>query len=234
MKNLLDERPTTTLHGGNAFARSFVEDADLRGRDVLDIGCGFGWFTLIALEGGASSVVGVEPSERDLATARRHLSDPRCSFAVAGADALPFEDESFDTVVLWEVLEHVPPGTEEQAFAEIARVLRPGGSFYLSTPNATPIAKITDPAWWVAGHRHYDADTLRRFVAGAGLEVVRLQRRGGSWQIVHMLNLYVAKWVFRRRPFLETRSLRRLDRDWARGDGFVHLYLHCTKRAQAR
>lgn len=229
MKNLLDERPTTTLHGGNAFARSFVEEADLRGRDVLDIGCGFGWFTLNALEAGASSVVGIEPSERDLATARRHLSDPRCSFAVAPADALPFEDEAFDTVVLWEVLEHVPAGTEQQAFAEIARVLRPGGSFYLSTPNATVVAKITDPAWWLTGHRHYDADTLRRLAAGAGLEVVRLQRRGGRWQILHMLNLYVAKWVFRRRPFFEHWSLGRLDRDWARGDGFVHRYLHGRK-----
>ncbi len=229
MKNLLDERPTTTLHGGNAFARSFVEDADLRGRDVLDIGCGFGWFTLNALEAGATTVVGVEPTEDGLATSRRHLTDPRCSFVVAGGGSLPFESESFDTVVLWEVLEHVLAGTERLVFAEIARVLRPGGSFYLSTPNANVLAKVTDPAWWLTRHRHYDADTLRKLAAGADLEVVRLQRRGGGWQILHMLNLYVAKWIFRRRPFFGTWSLRRLDRDWARDEGFVHLYLQSRK-----
>ncbi len=56
------------------------------------------------------------------------------SFLVAGAGDLPFPDGSFDTVVMWEVLEHIPPGTEPQAFAEIARVLRPGGRLHLSTP----------------------------------------------------------------------------------------------------
>lgn len=199
---------------------------------MLDIGCGFGWFTLNALEAGAATVVGVEPTEDGLETARRHLTDPRCSFVVAGGSSLPFEDEAFDTVVLWEVLEHVPAGTEQLVFAEVARVLRPGGSFYLSTPNATPAARVTDPAWWLTRHRHYDADTLRRLAAGAGLEVVRLQRRGGWWQIAHMLNLYVAKWIFRRRPFFEAWSLRRLDRDWARNEGFVHLYLRSRKRSE--
>lgn len=234
MKNLLDERPATDLHGGVAYSRLFVEEADLRGRDVLDIGCGFGWFTLAALEAGASAVVGVEPTERDLATARRHLSDPRCSLVVAGAEALPFEDGTFDTVVMWEVLEHVPAGAEQQVFVEVARVLRPGGRFYLSTPHATLLARVTDPAWWLAGHRHYDADTIRRFAAGAGLELDRLEKRGGTWQIAHMLNLYVAKWIFRRRPFLEARSLRRLDREWGQGDGFVHLFLRSRKGAVAQ
>lgn len=224
MKNLLDERPATDLRGQAAYTRSFVADEDLRNRDVLDVGCGFGWFTRAALDGGADSVVGVEPTERSLATARRHLSDPRCSLVVAEAGSLPFDDGSFDTVAMWEVLEHVPAGTEPEVLAEVARVLRPGGAFYLSTPNATRVARVTDPAWWIAGHRHYSAAAIVRLITGAGLLVDRVERRGGSWQVVHMLNLYVAKWIFRRRPFFEARSLERLDRDWAR-DGFLHLFL---------
>ena len=67
---------------------------------------------------------------------RRHFDDERVEFRVASATDLPFEDASFDTVVCWEVLEHLPKTSEQRAFDEIHRVLRPGGTLYLSTPHA--------------------------------------------------------------------------------------------------
>lgn len=231
MRNLLDERPDQNLHGHARYVRSFVDKADLDRTDVLDIGCGFGWFVLLALEIGARTVVGVEPSEQDLATARRHLTDERARFEVAGADALPFADGSFDTVAMWEVLEHIPKRTEPVAFREIARVLRPGGRLYLSTPHASVLARVSDPAWWVAGHRHYTLQEIAGLVSGAGLAVEHLDRKGGAWQIIHMHNMYVAKWLFRRRPFLEQRTLRRLDADWDRPGGFAHVFVKCRKNA---
>lgn len=229
MKNLLDERPESNAHGHARYVRSFVERADLSGNDVLDVGCGFGWFELLALEAGVRSIVGVEPNEDDLATARRHLTDERVSFTVAGAQALPFADASFDTVVMWEVLEHLPKQSELIAFRELARVLRSGGRLYLSTPHATLFARVTDPAWWVAGHRHYAKEAVAAYACDAGLEVERLELKGGIWQIAHSHNMYIAKWLFRRRPFLEARSLARLDRDWDRPGGFAHVLLRCRK-----
>jgi SAM-dependent methyltransferase len=231
MRNLLDDRPEANVHGHARFVRSFVDPADLDGKDVLDIGCGFGWFALVGLEAGARSFVGVEPSEDDLATARTYVSDQRVSFESAGADALPFADCSFDTVAMWEVLEHLPKHSEPLAFREIARVLRPGGALYLSTPHANVAARLTDPAWWVAGHRHYPREAVAAYARGAGLVVERLELKGGAWQIAHMHNMYVAKWLFRRRPFLEERSLARLDRDWERPGGFAHVLLLCRKPA---
>jgi SAM-dependent methyltransferase len=231
MRNLLDERPDANVHGHAHYVRSFVDRADLENKDVLDVGCGFGWFVLLALESGARSVVGVEPEEADLRTARRHLTDERATFAAAGADVLPFADNSFDTVAMWEVLEHLPKHSEPAAFRELARVLRPGGRLYLSTPHATAVARLTDPAWWVAGHRHYSRDAVAAFARAAGLEVERLELKGGAWQIVHMHNMYVAKWLFRRRPFLEARSLARLDREWERPGGFAHVLLKSRKQA---
>ncbi len=229
MKNLLDESPHRDEHGGTLYGAGLVGDVNLADKDVLDIGCGFGWFAAHALRSGARSVMGIEPVEADLATARGQIHDERATFVVAGGEALPFEDESYDTVVMWEVLEHVPKGTEARVFAEVTRVLRPGGRFFLSTPYRSPIACATDPAWWLIGHRHYPRRRLLDFATDAGLDVEHLDIRGRGWQILHMNNMYVAKWVFRRRPFFEAASLARLDREWFAGSGYTNAVLTCQK-----
>jgi SAM-dependent methyltransferase len=228
LRNLVDERPTRDLHGRLAWSRSFVDPADCFDRDILDIGCGFGWFELLALDRGARSVTGVEPTAGDLTTVREYFDDERLTFTVASALELPLEDESFDTVVCWEVLEHLPKEGEPRAFGEISRVLRPGGTLYLSTPHAALLPKLTDPAWWLIGHRHYSRERLARFAQEAGLEVERLEAKGRSWEIVQTLDLYVAKWIFRRRPFFEAAIARKVDTEWER-PGFSNLFLRARK-----
>jgi 2-polyprenyl-3-methyl-5-hydroxy-6-metoxy-1,4-benzoquinol methylase len=231
MKNLLNEKPTDELHGRLAFSRDFVDLGSLRGQDILDIGCGYGWFENLSLMHGAASVTGIEPTDADLVTVRKGVRDERASFRVASATALPFDDGSFDAVVMWEVLEHLPKGSEAVAFSEIARVLRPGGRLFLSTPHATLLTQATDPARWLIGHRHYGLDAVRRLTESAGLEVVRLETRGGPWEIAHMNVLYFSKWILRRRPLFERRLISRSDRDWSRPGGFVHVFLEATKPA---
>lgn len=160
--------PRATSTGGRAFARGFVDRGDLEGRRILDIGCRFGWFELIALDRGAKAVTGIEPNGDDLTTAMQNLGHDRVDLQVASAVDLPFSAAAFDTVVCWEVLEHLPRGSEPQAFSEIARVLGPRGVLYLSTPFADLRSQVTDPAWWLTGHRHYTPRRLRELVGGAG------------------------------------------------------------------
>lgn len=229
MKNVLDERPTTDLHGGTAYARDFVAASDYARRDVLDIGCGFGWFELAAAGRGARSVVGVEPEEAALDTARRHVVLDQVTFRAASAVRLPFADESFDTVVLWEVLEHLPKGNEPLAFREIARVLRPGGALYLSTPHGSLRARLTDPAWWLIRHRHYAPERVARLATDAALAVEVLESKAGAWQIAYVINLYVSKWLLRRPPLLRETFERRLEREWSRPSGYVHVFMRCRK-----
>jgi 2-polyprenyl-3-methyl-5-hydroxy-6-metoxy-1,4-benzoquinol methylase len=231
VRNVLDQRPSEIVHGHALFVRSFVPSVDLRDRDVLDVGCGFGWFELVALDAGARTVIGIEPTAADLATARREIDDERVTFLEASVLELPFEDGTVDTAVMWEVLEHVPKGTEPAAFRELARVIRPGGRLFLSTPHSAAAARGLDPAWWVAGHRHYSLADVEALVRDAGFDVETLELRGGWWQQTYMLNLYVAKWIFRRRPFFEQRFLSRLDREWTRdGQGFAHVVARCRRR----
>lgn len=233
MRNLLDERPSGDLYGIQAHATRLVAADDLADRIVLDVGCGFGWFELYALQHGARRVIGLEPDDSQLETARQHVGDGRATFTVASATSMPLPDESVDTLVCWEVLEHLPKGSEPTAFAEFRRVLRPGGALYLSTPYASWRARVFDPAWWLTAHRHYRLDQLERFAVDAGLEPNMIEARGGAWQIFAILNMYVAKWVFRRPPFLGPTIGRRWDDELRKPGGYANCFLKARRPATA-
>ena len=101
--------------------------------DWLDLGCADGYYAVGLAERGASSVVGVEV-DPDLVRRADGLPHPaNVRFTLAGEGRLPFEEASFDGVLLNEVLEHV--ADERAVFSEIVRVLRPGGTLALFSPN---------------------------------------------------------------------------------------------------
>lgn len=78
-------------------------------------------------------VVGVDIDAGAIEHARRHFSKENLDFFVADALALPFKQESFDVVVCSHVYEHVPDPVV--MFADIHRVLKPGGICYFSAGN---------------------------------------------------------------------------------------------------
>jgi SAM-dependent methyltransferase len=93
----------------------------------LDVGCGTGALTQTVLARAApASVTGLEPSDGFIGYARHHTSDPRASFRVGDAQALPFADGAFDAVVAGLVLNFV--ANPDKAVAEMKRILRPGGT----------------------------------------------------------------------------------------------------------
>jgi ubiquinone/menaquinone biosynthesis C-methylase UbiE len=129
------------------WGRSLVEDylepaGDLRGKRVLDIGCGLGGKTVAYGEGGAAETIGVDISEENVrASGRFALSSPRSfrwGFFVGDAARLPAADASFDTVIANDAMEHF--GNPDGALAEIARVTRPGGAIWIFfTPHYSPL-----------------------------------------------------------------------------------------------
>jgi SAM-dependent methyltransferase len=233
MRNLLDETPEADTRGRLDFSNRFVGADRCRDAAILDIGCGFGWFERFALEAGARSIVGIEPSEEDLKAARRGIDDTRASFTSGSVLELPFPAETYDIVVMWEVLEHLPVGSEPEALREIARVLRPDGSLFLSTPNAAVIAELTDPARWLIGHRHYRPEAVAKFASDAGLQPDRVIVRGGYWEIALVTMFYACKWLLRRRPFFEDALRVRVDREWRRDSGLTNVLVEARKPAKA-
>ncbi len=105
--------------------------------DVLDIACGAGFLSGYLAERG-HRVTGIDQSAESLAVAAER--DPRSTYRVADAYALPFADASFDIVCAMDLLEHVDDPA--RVIAEAARVLRPGGRFFFHTFNRTWQAKL--------------------------------------------------------------------------------------------
>ena len=97
------------------------------GTTVLDVATGPGHIAAAAARRGAT-VIGVDVAEGMLARAR--AAHPEVMFLHGDAEALPFDDGSFDAVVAGFLLLHL--GRPEQAAAEFARVLRPGGRVALT------------------------------------------------------------------------------------------------------
>ena len=99
------------------------------GRRVLDLGCRYGALTRAYAEG--NDVVGVDVDREALAEAAKLGIETRRADV---DEPLPFSDESFDVVVAGELLEHVRD--PQRLVMEARRVLRAGGTFVGSVPNA--------------------------------------------------------------------------------------------------
>jgi len=124
--------------------REVLERAGLvPGLHVLDLGCGWAYGTHWARALGCE-VCGVDLAREALAWAREGLPDgARLPLAQANAKALPFRAAAFDAVFSVETMEHVFRPDRAAVYAELARVLRPGGRLALSTPNsASPIEAV--------------------------------------------------------------------------------------------
>jgi SAM-dependent methyltransferase len=115
--------------------------AGARGR-VLEVGGGPGWLWRSNIDRvpGEWRVVATDISHGMVSEASRALDDPRFSFAVADAMALPLEDERFDTLVANHMLYHVPD--VGAALAEFVRVLRPDGVLIAATNGERHFAEL--------------------------------------------------------------------------------------------
>jgi len=113
------------------------------GARVLDDGCGTGYGTALLAERLRGTTVGVDVSEDAIGFARGSFASPDVRFEVADAARLPFEDAVFELVVSVEVVEHLE--RQEAYLDEARRVLVPGGTLVLTTPNGTWMREAGHP-----------------------------------------------------------------------------------------
>jgi SAM-dependent methyltransferase len=102
------------------------------GKRVLDAGCGTAYGTAMLADAGATEVVGVDLAESVLESVRAEMPD---SVNLRSGDlrALELDDDSFDLVVCFEVIEHFEEPLT--VLDQLARVLAPGGTLLISSPN---------------------------------------------------------------------------------------------------
>lgn len=139
---------------------------ELRNKNVLDLGCGFGWHCRYAREQQASSVIGVDLSENMLRKAREMTDDPAITYLKASIEDMNFTASQFDVVLSSLALHYI------QSYEEICRkvyhCLTPGGTFLFSVEH--PVFTSRNEQDWVYDDRgnrlhwavdHYQSEGIR-------------------------------------------------------------------------
>jgi len=138
------------------------------GTNLLDVGCGEGFFLFDASKMGYI-VRGVELSQDAAEYARREFS---LDVEAKSFEEVEFPESYFDVVTLWQVLEHVPYPLI--ILKKVHRILKPGGVVAVATPNFGGIlAKTLRKRWWNIRELHinqFTADTLKNMLGSAGFE----------------------------------------------------------------
>lgn len=128
------------MHISNPAASPVANEADvitgllpLEGASVLELGCGKAEKTYFIAQ-KAASILALEVDETQLAMHKDGAPSKNIRFEHGGAEKIPASNDSFDLVLMFKSLHHVPAELMEMAFSEIHRVLKPGGMAYISEP----------------------------------------------------------------------------------------------------
>lgn len=187
----------------------------------LDAGCGNGRDFNMLLQ-HTQTIIGIDSSQGMVAEARikadRTLNGQRIHLSIADVTRLPFQNGSFDFIVCSEVLEHVP--NWRKALLEFCRLLKPGSTLIISTPNKLSMYGLTRyPGRLLLGSKHPYDKWKSYFELRSALEISGFEVTGtrGScylpgdisyyqpfkWVISHLLNFarLLEKTLSGRQPF---------------------------------
>lgn len=161
---------------------------------ILDVGCGVG-SNLPALRPHAQAVHGLDISPRALKYARRQGFD---SLTEASAEKMPYPDESVDTVICMDALEHLD---DDKAVTEIVRVLKKGGTLLVTVPAFTSLWNENDD---YSHHlRRYRKSELEALLTRHGLHISKLS----YWNMLFFLPVWVVARFYTRGSGAERNNL---------------------------
>lgn len=121
------------LHANHIKAYDFV-GAFCKNKKVLDIGCfiGYGETRIFSQ---AKEIIAIDGDDKALEFARQNRFIPNAKFEKVDARRLPFPNETFDIVIAFQLIEHIPPNEVSSFLSEVKRVLKRKGSLFITTPN---------------------------------------------------------------------------------------------------
>jgi 2-polyprenyl-3-methyl-5-hydroxy-6-metoxy-1,4-benzoquinol methylase len=191
----------------NRFARQRIANVfsllpELKGRRLFDIGCGMGTFTLEAATRGAHAV-GLDLAPAGIAAARRVAQEEGvsdASFTLADAARLPFRSASADIIIAADFTEHLDDDTFYRVLSDLARVMKPGGTLVVYTPEAGHIFEqlrergiLLEQEPSHIGIR--SAQELARATEKPGFRVERIRYLPSHLPIWNLVEGMLARWV---------------------------------------
>ena len=175
-------------------ARNIIMGLELKsGNKVLEVGCGNGYYlSLLNRIGIKLSLTGIDIDELALKDAKKFINDKKVKVMMASASKIPFPNDTFDKIVMSEVIEHVTDD-EVKVLKEVNRVLRKDGILVLTT-SSIDYPFFWDPVNWILQHffnthiksgfwagiwnqhdRLYKESRIERLVKDAGFNVQQIE-----------------------------------------------------------
>jgi 2-polyprenyl-3-methyl-5-hydroxy-6-metoxy-1,4-benzoquinol methylase len=159
-----------------------------RGR-VLDIGCGTGGLLQELVQKGCEGY-GVELNPDSVKTCREKGLNVQCG----ELNTVNFPDDFFDTIIMWHVMEHLP--SPKKAFNTVKRLLKPGGRFFIYSPNAGSYVARLFGVYWCGWHipfhyYHFSPTTVRHLAESCGFSVVKSRSATPEYYILSSLSIYI-------------------------------------------
>ena len=170
-------------------SNALIQRIECKGKEIVDVGCGTGILSFIALEKGAAKMSCVDISKLMLEKCKeksiiRGYTDDSISFHEGDAEKLPFDDATYDVVLLSMVLGVVP--NQQAAITELTRILRPGGTVALSTHGPAHYMEAIGAGLkslnmrYFLGHRFEfwprNESEIKTFFTNAGLNNIQTER----------------------------------------------------------
>lgn len=198
----------------------------IKNKKVLDIGCWTGQFEQIASK-YTKKIVGIDPGVEAIKIAKKLV--PNAHFYVGNALNLKFKDNSFDTVTMMDVIEHIPKETEVKCLKEISRVLKPNGYLIISTPNAHPISMLLDPAYFLIGHRHYSEKKIRELFSLTGFKTIKVNKTGKMLRLCVPLLQMFYKHILKRKLIVPKKIKDKIKLEYEDEDAFAQINIVASK-----
>jgi SAM-dependent methyltransferase len=166
--------------------------------DIMDLGCGLGDFTKFLTERGYRNVLGVDPSERNIETARK--KGINCIQADSFSDD-PNLIGKFDFIIFSHTLEHI--FDTFSALENVKRMLKPNGIIYIEVPDASKYCDVDFSPYFFLTYEHvvhYTYEILPKIAGCFGFDLIQseqflkaasyyvlygLFKNGGQYQPVH-------------------------------------------------
>lgn len=190
----VDDRPSIhspRIRFSSAFANDYLGESGRK----LDIGCGTGSFSFLI---DTYYTVGIDLQIDALKVAKKYC--PKSEFIIASVLNLPFKDETFHSIFMWEVMEYIERKRERSAIQEMYRILSYDSTLLLSAPNYHLIYNLMDPDYFLLHRqRHFKIEKLTALIMEAGFRIKDHTVRGGWKTIISMNFFYFCKHVLKKK-----------------------------------
>ncbi|MDE7205995.1 MAG: class I SAM-dependent methyltransferase [Lachnospiraceae bacterium] len=149
----------------------------LRGKSVLDLGCGYGWHCKFAAEQGAVRILGIDLSRKMIEEAKKRNAENHIEYRVCGLEEYEYPENRWDCVISNLVLHYIED--IEGIFQKVYRTLTPNGVFLFNIEHPVFTAgvgqdwiytKVGSPQYWPIDNYFIPGERITRFL---GCEVVK-------------------------------------------------------------